>query len=410
MWPWRVSGQIAAAATRRRSPTPTCGSATRRARSRPQGRLSLAFGGRPRSTADLKAKTLNIDALLRKDKETFVPPARAAQAFAALLGAGARPRCAAVEILVEAARAEAAYLGARTLGDAEAYARRRGRQPRAAQVRERPAGTRARGARRRRWSSRPAPIFRGRGQGAVGDFASLAAWIAEGEPALARRLAGLAAALPQGDISASGDVELSPEGYSVRGLTLGVAASRFDGSIVYRLPSAERTAGGCYLDLASDALDIEAAPNVEAGLDWLGDADLDFRLKADTLRVARIGLASVSGGSLEVRATKEGRKFTLEKLSLADLGGASIEAEGESSPSGRWTRVQLDAGRLGDFAALLARAAPGAADRVAACSAPTISAPPRRISRRGATGRRSKGRSRSISSRRTGRSPARASR
>ena len=71
----------------------------------------------------------------------------------------------------------------------------------------------------------------------------------------------------------------------------------------------------------------------------------------------------MQGGSLVIRATKNGAKFALERLSLADLGGASIEAQGETSPSGRWTIVKLDARRLGDFATLLARAAPGAPAR-----------------------------------------------
>ena len=53
----------------------------------------------------------------------------------------------------------------------------------------------------------------------------------------------------------------------------------------------------------------------------------------------------------------------MEKFALADLGGASIEAEGETSPAGRWTRVKLDAARLQDFAALLARAAPSGLTR-----------------------------------------------
>ncbi|HXT09142.1 MAG TPA: hypothetical protein VN715_19675 [Roseiarcus sp.] len=356
VWPWSLSGQLAASGDRANlaGADASLGEEARALQAR--GRLSVTLGQKPEIAAELKAKTLNLDALLRKDKETFVPPARAAQAFAALLGR-ALGRDASLGKFSLKLSGETAYLGARQLAAPQlTLSGVAGGSVRIKMASGLPGNGRV--ALDGALEIAPAPIFRGRGQGAVGDFASLAAWIGEGEPGLAGRLAALGAALPQGDISASGDVELSPEGYAVRGLALKVAASRFDGSIVYRLPRPKQS-GRLYLDLASDALDIETAPNVEAGLAWLGGADLDFRLKADTLRVARVGLASVSGGSLELRATKQGSKFTLQKLSLANLGGASIEAEGQTSPSGRWTRVQLDAARLNDFAALLARAAPG---------------------------------------------------
>ena len=205
-----------------------------------------------------------------------------------------------------------------------------------------------------------APLAHGRGGAEVGDFAPLAAWLGEDSPELAARLKGLQAALPNGAISARADLEISPDGFSARALDATVAKSRFTGGLVWRAAAADRRAR-LYLDLASDALDVDVTPNVEAGLDWLGDADLDFSLKADALRVARVGLAAVQGGSLDVKARKDGAKFTLERLTIGDLGGATISAEGETSPAGRWARVKLDAGRLGDFAGLVARAAPNAA-------------------------------------------------
>jgi hypothetical protein len=356
IWPWRLAGRLAASGDEARLTDADAQLGEEARALEAHGLLSLAVGQKPEIDADLTAKTLNIDALLRKDKETFAPPARAAAAFAALVSR-AFGRDGALAKFSLKLRGETAYLGARPLAAPSlALSGEAGAPVRIKLASGLPGSGRV--ALNGALELAPAPIFRGRGQGSVGDFASLAAWVGEGDRALASRLTALGAALPQGDISASGEVELSPEGYAVRGLALNVGTSRFDGGVVYRLPRAAQT-GRLYLDLASDVLDIEAAPNVEAGLAWLGASDLDFRLKADALRVARVGLASVRGGSLELRATKQGAKFTLEKLSLADLGGASIDAEGESSPSGRWARVQLDAARLDDFAALLARAAPG---------------------------------------------------
>jgi hypothetical protein len=359
-WPWRIAGEIAG-----QGDTADMADADIRlgseARSlEAKGRLSLTLGGRPGLEAELKAKSLNIDALLRRDKETFAPPSRAIDVFAALAGR-ALQRDAPLANFSLRLESGGAYLGARSL---ETPVVALSGAPGGAMRLQLASGLPGHGRVSLDGALElgAAPIFRGRGEGAAGDFASLAAWAAEGDPALAARLAALGAALPAGGVSAAADVELSPEGYAARNLTLHAGASHFDGGLVFRLPSPS-SRGRLFLDLSTDALDIDAAPNVEAGLDWLGDADLDFRLKADTLRVARVGLATVQSGSLAVRARKDAQKFTLEKLSLADFGGATIEAEGETAPTGRWARVKLDAGRLDDFAALLARAAPGPLSR-----------------------------------------------
>ena len=356
VWPWRIAGVVAASGDEARIAKAEVRLGDEARALEGVGEVSLRFGERPTLAADLTAKTLNIDALLRKDKQTFAPPERALEAFAAV-AARALGRDAPLAKFALHLKSDAAYLGARSL---EAPELTLSGAPDGAMRLKLASGVPGHGrvALDGALELKPAPIFRGRAEGEVGDFASLAAWIGEGEPAFAERLATLGAAMPQGAVSASGDVEVSPEGYSVRGLTLGVGPSRFDGAVVYRLPSPERR-GRLYLDLASDALDIEEAPNVEDGLAWLGDTDLDFRFQANKLRVARVGLASVQSGSLTVRAVKEGAKFALNQLSLANLGGASIEAQGETSPSGRWTRVKLEAGHLNDLTALLARAAPG---------------------------------------------------
>ncbi len=355
VWPWRIDGALTASGDQATIADGAFRLGEDARDLEAQGRMTLRFGDLPALDADLKAKTLDIDALLRRDKQAFVSPARAAAVFEALtrqaLGRDAPVRQFSLKL-----QARAAFVGARTLVAPEFSLS--GASDGAMPLKF-ASGLPGRGRVTLDGALElgPAPILRGRGTGDVADFAALGAWIGEGQPDFAARLVALGAALPQGDIAAEGDIEMSAEGYSVRGLKLGVAASRFDGSVVYRLPTAERR-GRLYLDLASPAVDIDAAPNVEAGLDWLGATDLDFRLQADALRVARVGLASVSGGSLTVRAVKDSHTFALKQLSLADFGGASIEAQGETSPSRRWARVKLDAGRLSDFAALLARAAP----------------------------------------------------
>ncbi len=356
-WPWRIAGEVSAIgdAAEMAEADVRLGGEARALQAR--GRLALTLGAAPTLDADLKAKSLNFDALLRRDKETSATPARAAAAFAALAGRALK-RDAALARFSLKLESGGAYLGARLLETPTlALSGAPGGEMRL-QLAERSAGTRALVARRRAGAWRRADFPRPRrrrsrrclrprrlgrqgrcGLGrAAGDARRRAA---AGRDLGRRRRRAFARRLRR----ARADAEDR----------LVAFRRRRSSSACPRRP----IPAGSILDLATDALDIDAAPNVEAGLDWLGDSDLDFRLKADKLRVARVGLAAVQSGSLAVRAHKTGQKLTLEKLSLADFGGAAVEAEGESAPTGRWARVKLDAGRLGDFAALLARAAPG---------------------------------------------------
>ncbi len=351
-WPWRIDGHASALgdAVRMEDAHLRMGDAARALEA--QGGLGLRWGERPMLAADLHAKTLNFDALLRNKNETSAPPARAFAALAALVS-----RAPAHDGFSLKLQSGSAYLGARAL---DAPSINLETSPDGVTHLQVQTGLPGQGrlALDGALDMGPSPGFHGRVEGRLGAFAPLAAWLAEGDADLGARLAGFGSALPEGDFAASGDVEASREGASMRGLDLSFGATRFTGGAVYALPADDRP-GRLFLDLATEALDMAQAPNVEAGLAWLGPNDLDFRLKAGALKVERVGLSSARSGALTVRARKDGPKFALEKLAIADLGGASFQVEGESSPSGRWTRVSLDAGRLVDLAALVARAAPG---------------------------------------------------
>ncbi len=355
-WPWRIAGkaQTLGDTIRLEGADLRLGEDARAVQA--QGALSLQLGERPALDVQLSAKTLNLDALLRSKEETSAPPLRA---LAALTGLVARaPALASLSLRLEAG---AAYLGARAL-DAPKLSLDAGPDG-ASKIRiETGLPGEGRLVLDGVIDSGPVPAMRAHADGKLATFALLAAWVAQGDAGLAGRLASFGAALPEGDIAASGDIEVSRQGASARGLTLGFGATRFSGSAVYTLPAADKP-GRLFLDLAADAVNIAQAPNVEAGLDWLGPNDLDFRLKAGALTVERVGLASARGGALTLLAKKEGPKVSLEKLAIADLGGASFDVAGETSPSGRWMRVTLDASKLGDLATLAARAAPGPAAR-----------------------------------------------
>ena len=72
-------------------------------------------------------------------------------------------------------------------------------------------------------------------------------------------------------------------------------------------------------------------PGPSGGGAWLGDFDVSLALEASKLRIARVGQAVVEGGSLALKAGKNGDKLSLDRLAIANLGGASVEAEGEAT-------------------------------------------------------------------------------
>ena len=164
--------------------------------------------------------------------------------------------------------------------------------------------------------------------------------------------------LPYRSASAIGDMDLSATGFVARNLNLVLERSTFTGTLALtRAVGAER--GRMFMDLQTDSLDIDALPNVGASGDLLGDIDLSLALDAHAIRVARIGEGQVEGGSLTLKLTKQGDDIRLDRLSIADLGGASVEANGASDAKGRWLSAKIDAARLRDFALLVRRVAPG---------------------------------------------------
>ena len=72
-----------------------------------------------------------------------------------------------------------------------------------------------------------------------------------------------------------------------------------------------------------------------------------------------MGEGQVEGGSLAVKLTSQDGDVRLDRLSIADLGGASVEASGAIDAKGRRLSANIDAAKLHDFAALVRHVAPG---------------------------------------------------
>ena len=112
-------------------------------------------------------------------------------------------------------------------------------------------------------------------------------------------------------------------------------------------------------DLKADALDLDALPDVAALGRQSGGIDLDLALDAQAIRIARVGGASVDAGHIALQATRSGDTLSLDRLSLDNVGGATLHASGKVTDAGAHLDATLDAKQLADLAALVRRVAPG---------------------------------------------------
>ncbi|MBV9287599.1 MAG: hypothetical protein JO288_07215 [Hyphomicrobiales bacterium] len=190
------------------------------------------------------------------------------------------------------------------------------------------------------------------------DLALLEHWAGPAAPEFAKRFASLADAFSDQSLALAGHVEASAVSVAGRDLKISFGRSTLSGSLAFTSAvGADR--GRLYADLSSDSLDLGALPTGEATAALLGDLDLKLSLKANALHIGRVNDAEVESGSLTLKLAKGGPAVTLDELSLADLGGASLEAKGAFGPSGGSLAGRLRARALRDFASLIARVAPG---------------------------------------------------
>ena len=247
--------------------------------------------------------------------------------------------------------------------------------------------------------------FRGQAEAHIGDFRALGDWAAEGEPEFAAQLAGLGNAFPYSTASATGDLEASAVGFSARNLKLTVDRSAFTGAVAFTQPH-DNGRGRLFIDLHSNSLDIDAAPNLAGGAASLADTDLSLAIEASKLRIARVGQATLDSGSLVLKATKTGAAVSLDRLSLSILAALISRLRARSRPAANGRRFGSTL-RICAISPNWSRAPRQAV--IAGCfsSGPKRSRPPRRISRRVGMATIPAARSRWIFSGRTGR-PARA--
>jgi hypothetical protein len=318
------------------------------------GDATLAFGSPPRLSIDVKAKQANVDSLMRRKGEDGVAPARAAALLTRIASAALQGRQSRIAIDAKASAAPI-ILGARTLSDASVALRTEPGAPLhlvfslglPGQSRVGGEGDLDIGAAK----------FRGDVDFASPDFGLLRDWASLGAPEGAGRVGAIAEALAYRSASLKGEVEASATGVSLRNLKLGLDRTTLTGSLAFTSPAgaeADRLA----LDLATDSLDVDTVPSL-AVANMIGDTDFSISLNAGSLHIARAGEAQIDSGSVVLKVAKTGPKVVLERLSVAGLGGASLDMQGAADRDSLTATGHLRADRLRDFAVLVSRLAPG---------------------------------------------------
>ena len=189
------------------------------------------------------------------------------------------------------------------------------------------------------------------------DFGLLRDWTSLGAPEAAAKVVAVGEALPYRSASLTGEVEASATGFSGRNIKLALDRTTLTGSLVFTSPAG--TEGGrLNLDLKTDSLDVDTLPSLAAAK-MVEDMDLSISLNAGALHIARVGETEVESGSVVLKAVKSGPNVTLERLSVAGLGGASLDIRGAMGRNSLAATGRLRADRLRDFAVLVSRLAPG---------------------------------------------------
>lgn len=196
--------------------------------------------------------------------------------------------------------------------------------------------------------------FAGKAQVGARDLPRLAEWVARAEPDVAERLRGV----PFRVVEASGDVEVSRRAFAARNLEIRADRSTLTGAVAFTGAVGGEPAR-LFADLTSPALDLDGAPNLRGSARALQDADLNLSLDARAVRLSGVSGGAVDAGRIRGRLTREAGRLELERLSIENLGGATLTASGRMDGDGARLDGRLEAQRLVELAALVRRVAPG---------------------------------------------------
>jgi len=352
--PWRVSGKIKATAASALMEQFEFQYGSEEQGLKLTGVANFKFGKRPRFDGVLSGRQIDLDRALVGDDGSRPPPAAAIRRIAELAGGAFRPT---IPIQIGVGIDQATLGGnsvANLRGDISTDAqgwnldRFEFRAPGFTQVKL--SGHLAVGG--------DGVSFTGPAEIETGDPKLLAAWL-EGR-----------SAVTQGDVrplTLRGDVTLGSDQIAVERLQAAFDRKTVTGRLAYVFVSGSRPAK---LDAALNApeLDIDAALGFANAL----VAGSEIERPHDMTIAADIGRATIAGlvaRDASARVKVDGNGVQIDRLAVADLGGAAFSASGRivtaaPSPQGNM-RVDLDAPDMTPVMALLARFAPKTAQALA---------------------------------------------
>ena len=367
--PWHVAGSISADLTAAKLTNAVFRFGPEERAVRADVDATLVYGTPPRLLVRAKAKQANVDALLRRKGEEGVPPRRAA----AMLAAALDPplvKIGGVDVDVDVAVRDI-ILGSETMSEVVASVNTTPGSPLKTRIDVRLPGRshlKADG----QLQTGPAARFQGWVDFSTEDLPLLHEWASKGAPGSSEGAAALGEVFDVREAALSGEVDASAAGLSGRSLRLTVGRSTLSGSLAFT-DAVGSEPSRLYADLSSDSLEVETLPTLSAGVGLLTNLDLSVALRAKSLHVSRLGEGAVDSGSLALKVEKRGPTTTLEELTIANLGGASLDARGTAGPEGVTATGHLDASKLRDFALLVARLSPGTWSEPIAERAPLLS-------------------------------------
>ena len=212
---------------------------------RGEGSAALTFGSPAKLTLDVKAKQANADGLMRRKDENATPPART---LAALMNALTPALQGDRRIALDATLTlDQLILGGETLSPVSAsLSAAPGRSPVARVDLGLPGETRLHAD--GRIETGPAAAFTGAVDFASDSLPQLRAWVSQGAPDFAARIAAAADALPYRRAALKGDIEASAVSISGRGLTLVLGDSTLQGALAVTAPVGASRAGCLPID------------------------------------------------------------------------------------------------------------------------------------------------------------------
>jgi hypothetical protein len=335
------------------------------------GEAELTLGPLAQARITMNARQFELDHLLAANGEASVPPLQLVERLRPMMNNRALMAGVPVPIKIDAS-IEMVTLGGESLNDVSSNLVVAPGKPIVGHL-EFAAPGRTHIAANGALETGTAAHFSGRIEGHSQDVPRLEEWLKNGinapqadvPPVLRPLLSFRSAAI-------AGDFEISAVAVSGRNLSLTLNRSKLVGALAFTR-SIGRERPRLYADLTSDALDLDAMPDLSEIIAAGSSIDASIAFDARAVKVSRVGQGMIDAGHIGLKFTKNGDVAQLERFDIARLGGADLAVTGSRDGRGGKLDLRLNAQRLSDLADLLMRVAPGRASAALVARAAALS-------------------------------------